>query len=45
MTTTLRKVALVLALAVVFYVGLVADPIQWWLADLSTALTSGGATP
>jgi ferric-dicitrate binding protein FerR (iron transport regulator) len=40
-TITLRKVALVLALAVVFYVGLVADPIQWWLADLSTALTSG----
>jgi ferric-dicitrate binding protein FerR (iron transport regulator) len=41
MTITLRKVALVLALAVIFYVGLVADPIQWWLADLSTALTSG----
>jgi ferric-dicitrate binding protein FerR (iron transport regulator) len=40
-TSTLRKTALVLALAVVFYVGLVADPVQWWLADLSTALTSG----
>ena len=37
----IRKIALVLTLAVVFYVGLVADPVQWWLADLSTALTSG----
>jgi ferric-dicitrate binding protein FerR (iron transport regulator) len=45
MTVTLRKVALVLALAVVMYIGLVADPVQWWLADLSTALSSGGPTP
>ena len=43
--STVRQLALVVALAVVFYVGLVADPIQWWLADLSTALTSGGPTP
>ena len=39
--TAVRQLALVLALTVVFYVGLVADPVQWWLADLSTALTSG----
>ena len=42
---TFRRVALVLALAVVMYVGLVADPVQWWLTDLSTALSSGGSTP
>ena len=40
--SAVRQLALVLALAVVFYVGLVADPIQWWLADLATALSSGG---
>ena len=42
---TFRRVALVLALAAVMYVGLVADPVQWWLSDLSTALSSGGSTP
>jgi hypothetical protein len=41
----LRRVALILALTIVMYVGLVADPVQWWLADLATALSSGGSTP
>jgi Flp pilus assembly pilin Flp len=45
MTVNLRRVALVLALAVVMYIGLVADPVQWWLTDLATALSSGGSTP
>ena len=40
MTVNLRTVALVLALAVVMYVGLVADPVQWWLADIATGLAS-----
>jgi len=39
-TVNLRTVALVLALAAVMYVGLVADPVQWWLTDIATGLAS-----
>jgi hypothetical protein len=36
-----QRTALVLALSILLYVGLFCDPIQFWLADLQTGLSSG----